>query len=80
MRGEFKGMYDMERGSTEVKFEDDLEPMKSEILTCRNKEGMKEELFHTCRMEGNVIRKYKCEEWGWYMGGIVIEKIWRLRR
>ena len=28
MKCEFRGVYDMERGSTEVRFEEDLEPVK----------------------------------------------------
>jgi hypothetical protein len=33
IRGEFRGIYDMERGSTEVGFEHDFEPMKFGIST-----------------------------------------------
>ena len=33
MKSEFRRIYDMERGSTEVGFEHDFEPMKFGILT-----------------------------------------------
>ena len=35
--------------------------------------------FPSNKMEYNAIREWNCEEW-LYMGGIDVEKIWRLRR
>ena len=33
MRSEFRGIYDMKRGITEVRFDDQFEPLKFGILT-----------------------------------------------
>ena len=87
MRSEFRGINDMKRGITEVGFDDQFEPMKFVISTYhveidrtrRAKIPARDRFpFNRFRMEYNVIREWNFEEW-WYMGRIVVEKIWWLR-
>ena len=87
MRREFRGIYDMERGSTEVGFEHDLESMKFKISTyhVEIKRMRRAKIPGRDRMPSNNTRIYNaiwewnCEE-RWDMGGIVVERIWRLRQ
>ena len=86
----FRRIYDMERGSTKVGFEYDLEPVKLgiiafkkhvEIKRCRSEiPGMKRFQFHRSRMVYNGIRDWNCKEWRYMSGHVnVVRNIWRLR-